>query len=149
MTSTVNPSNFNELGLIPELLARLSDLEYTQPTHIQAKAIPSILAGSDLIAGANTGSGKTATFALPMLQKCFLGKAVKKTQGKGNFVSGLILVPTRELAVQVADSVKSYSANLNGAIKTVAVFGGVSVNTQMQALRGGADIYRCNSWAFT
>tara|TARA_B100000929_G_C15481417_1_gene411355 strand:+ start:335 stop:1636 length:1302 start_codon:yes stop_codon:yes gene_type:complete len=140
MTSTVNPSNFNELGLIPELLARLSDLEYTQPTHIQAKAIPSILAGSDLIAGANTGSGKTATFALPMLQKCFLGKAVKKTQGKGNFVSGLILVPTRELAVQVADSVKSYSANFNGAIKTVAVFGGVSVNTQMQALRGGADI---------
>lgn len=140
MTSTVNLSNFNELGLIPELLARLSDLEYTQPTHIQAKAIPSILAGSDLIAGANTGSGKTATFALPMLQKCFLGKAVKKTQGKGNFVSGLILVPTRELAVQVADSVKSYSANFNGAIKTVAVFGGVSVNTQMQALRGGADI---------
>lgn len=140
MTSTANSSNFNELGLIPELLARLADLEYTQPTPIQAKAIPSILAGSDLIAGANTGSGKTATFALPMLQKCFLDKGLKKAQGKGNFVSGLILVPTRELAVQVADSVKSYSANFNGAIKTVAVFGGVSVNAQMQALRGGADI---------
>ena len=140
MTSTANSSNFNELGLIPELLARLGDLEYTQPTPIQAKAIPSILAGSDLIAGANTGSGKTATFALPMLQKCFLDKGLKKAQGKGNFVSGLILVPTRELAVQVADSVKSYSANFNGAIKTVAVFGGVSVNAQMQALRGGADI---------
>lgn len=140
MTSAANPSNFNELGLIPELLARLSDLEYTKPTPIQAKAIPSILAGSDLIAGANTGSGKTATFALPILQTLFLAQNAKKTVSKGNFVSGLILVPTRELAVQVADSVKSYSANFNGAIKTVAVFGGVSVNTQMQALRGGADI---------
>ncbi|MBQ4834447.1 DEAD/DEAH box helicase [Pseudoalteromonas sp. MMG010] len=140
MTSAVNPSNFNELGLIPELLARLSDLEYITPTPIQAKAIPSILTDSDLIAGANTGSGKTATFALPMLQKIFLAQGVKKTPGKGNYVSGLILVPTRELATQVADSVKSYSAHFNGAIKTVAVFGGVSVNAQMQALRGGADI---------
>ncbi|MDN3434713.1 DEAD/DEAH box helicase [Pseudoalteromonas sp. APC 3356] len=140
MTSAANPSTFNELGLIPELIARLSDLEYSQPTPIQAKAIPSILAGSDLIAGANTGSGKTATFALPMLQTLFLAQGAKKTASKGNFVSGLILVPTRELAVQVADSVKSYSAHFNGAIKTVAVFGGVSVNTQMQALRGGADI---------
>jgi len=138
MTSAANPSTFNELGLIPELIARLSDLEYSQPTPIQAKAIPSILAGSDLIAGANTGSGKTATFALPMLQTLFLAQGAKKTASKGNFVSGLILVPTRELAVQVADSVKSYSAHFNGAIKTVAVFGGVSVNTQMQALRGGA-----------
>ena len=140
MTSAANPSNFNELGLIPELIARLSDLEYSQPTPIQAKAIPSILAGSDLIAGANTGSGKTATFALPMLQTLFLAQGANKAPSKGNFVTGLILVPTRELAVQVADSVKSYSANFNGAIKTVAVFGGVSVNTQMQALRGGADI---------
>ena len=140
MTSAANPSNFNELGLIPELIARLSDLEYPQPTPIQAKAIPSILAGSDLIAGANTGSGKTATFALPMLQTLFLAQGANKAPSKGNFVTGLILVPTRELAVQVADSVKSYSANFNGAIKTVAVFGGVSVNTQMQALRGGADI---------
>ena len=140
MTSAANPSNFNELGLIPELIARLSDLEYTQPTPIQAKAIPSILAGNDLIAGANTGSGKTATFALPILQKLFLEQGAKKAASKGNYVTGLILVPTRELATQVADSVKSYSANFNGAIKTVAVFGGVSVNTQMQALRGGADI---------
>ncbi|HCP99150.1 MAG TPA: RNA helicase [Pseudoalteromonas sp.] len=140
MTSAANPSNFNELGLIPELIARLSDLEYTQPTPIQAKAIPSILAGSDLIAGANTGSGKTATFALPMLQTLFLAQGANKAPSKGNFVTGLILVPTRELAVQVADSVKSYSANFNGAIKTVPVFGGVSANTQMQALRGGADI---------
>ncbi len=140
MTSAASPSTFNDLGLIPELQARLTDLQYSQPTPIQAKAIPNVLAGSDLIAGANTGSGKTATFALPMLQTLFLAQGANKAPSKGNFVTGLILVPTRELAVQVADSVKSYSANFNGAIKTVAVFGGVSVNTQMQALRGGADI---------
>ncbi|WP_288986886.1 DEAD/DEAH box helicase, partial [uncultured Pseudoalteromonas sp.] len=140
MTLAASPSTFNDLGLIPELIARLTDLQYSQPTPIQAKAIPSVLAGSDLIAGANTGSGKTATFALPMLQTLFLAQGAKKTASKDNFVSGLILVPTRELATQVADNVKSYSAHFNGAIKTVAVFGGVSVNTQMQALRGGADI---------
>ena len=116
MTSAASPSTFNDLGLIPELQARLTDLEYNQPTPIQAKAIPSVLAGSDLIAGANTGSGKTATFALPMLQTLFLEQGAKKAASKGNFVTGLILVPTRELATQVADSVKSYSANFNGAI---------------------------------
>eukprot|EP00493_Phyllostaurus_siculus_P003965 UN03983 len=84
MTSAANPSNFNELGLIPELIARLSDLEYSQPTPIQAKAIPSILAGSDLIAGANTGSGKTATFALPMLQTQFLAQGANKAPSKDN-----------------------------------------------------------------
>ena len=128
-TTLTTPASFSELGLITPLLARLVELEYQQPTPIQAQAIPSVLAGRDLIAGANTGSGKTATFALPMLQTLFLAQGAKKAASKGNFVTGLILVPTRELATQVADSVKSYSANFNGAIKTVAVFGGVSVNT--------------------
>jgi ATP-dependent RNA helicase RhlE len=141
MTSVATPANFNELGLIPPLLARLTELEYQHPTPIQAQAIPSVLAGHDLIAGANTGSGKTATFALPLLQHLFQQKSVDKSlSNKGNYVSGLILVPTRELAKQVADSIKSYSAHFNGAIKTLAVFGGVSANTQMLALRGGADI---------
>jgi ATP-dependent RNA helicase RhlE len=141
MTSVATPANFNELGLIPPLLARLTELEYQQPTPIQAQAIPSVLAGHDLIAGANTGSGKTATFALPLLQHLFQQKSADKSlSNKGNYVSGLILVPTRELAKQVADSIKSYSAHFNGAIKTLAVFGGVSANTQMLALRGGADI---------
>tara|TARA_B110001454_G_scaffold159968_1_gene149348 strand:+ start:2581 stop:3930 length:1350 start_codon:yes stop_codon:yes gene_type:complete len=142
------PSNqinsFKELNLISPLLARLADLEYQLPTPIQAQAIPSILAGRDLIAGANTGSGKTATFALPLLQKIAHQIAEQSSpnspKAEGNYVSGLILVPTRELAKQVADSIRSYAVNLNGAIKTVAVFGGVSVNTQMQALRGGTDI---------
>lgn len=149
--TVITPSNFTELGLIPPLLARLIELEYQQPTPIQAQAIPSVLAGRDLIAGANTGSGKTATFALPLLQHISqnigeqLGSEKSSSNknnksSKGNYVTGLILVPTRELAKQVADSIKSYSAHFNGAIKTLAVFGGVSANTQMLALRGGTDI---------
>ncbi|KXF83388.1 DEAD/DEAH box helicase [Enterovibrio coralii] len=139
MTTAKTPASFSELGLISLLLARLAELEYTQPTPIQAKAIPSVLTGRDLIAGANTGSGKTATFALPMLQQ-ILSKGEKSKGGKGNYVTGLVLVPTRELAKQVADSIKSYAVHSNGAVKTVAVFGGVSANTQMLALRGGTDI---------
>jgi len=144
MTTVTTPANFTELGLIPPLLARLTELEYQQPTPIQAQAIPSVLAGRDLIAGANTGSGKTASFALPLLQQLHAVKSEdsKSTSNnnKGNYVTGLILVPTRELAKQVADSIKSYAVHFNGMIKTVAVFGGVSVNTQMLALRGGTDI---------
>ncbi len=140
MTTVTTPATFTELGLITPLLARLAELEYQQPTPIQAQAIPSVLAGRDLIAGANTGSGKTATFALPMLQQIRAEKPVSGKGSKGNFVAGLILVPTRELAKQVADSIKSYAVHFNGDIKTVAVFGGVSVNTQMLALRGGTDI---------
>jgi len=151
MTSATSPIKFTELGLISPLLARLSELEYLLPTSIQEKAIPSVLAGRDLIAGANTGSGKTATFALPILQQLYneaqllakkneTSKKPDKDSKKGNYVSGVILVPTRELAKQVADSIKSYAVHFNGAIKTIAVFGGVSVNTQMLALRGGTDV---------
>jgi len=140
MTTVTTPANFTELGLISPLLARLTELEYQQPTPIQAQAIPSVLAGRDLIAGANTGSGKTAAFALPILQHLHTEKPSSSKSSKGNYVTGLILVPTRELAKQVADSIKSYAAHFNGVIKTVAVFGGVSANTQMLALRGGTDI---------
>ncbi len=142
MTSTKTLTHFNELGLIPPLLARLVELNYQVPTPIQAKAIPSILAGRDLIGGANTGSGKTATFALPLLQQLSNNQTntAQAKANKSNTVAKLILVPTRELAKQVADSIKSYAAHFNGVIKTVAVFGGVSVNTQMLALRGGTDI---------
>ncbi|WP_085297392.1 DEAD/DEAH box helicase [Cognaticolwellia mytili] len=140
MTTVTTPASFTELGLIPPLLARLAELEYQQPTPIQAQAIPSVIAGRDLIAGANTGSGKTATFALPLLQQLHTEKSSGNSVSKGNYVTGLVLVPTRELAKQVADSIKSYAVHFNGAIKTLAVFGGVSANTQMLALRGGTDI---------
>lgn len=140
MTTVTAPTNFKELGLTSPLLARLTELDYQQPTPIQAQAIPIILAGRDLIAGANTGSGKTASFALPLLQNLHADKSLRNKSTDGNFVTGLILVPTRELAKQIADNIKSYASHLNGAIKTVAVFGGVSANTQMLALRGGTDI---------
>ncbi|MEZ9131568.1 DEAD/DEAH box helicase [Vibrio breoganii] len=141
MTNATTSNSFADLALIKPLLARLEELEYQQPTPIQAQIIPSVLAGRDVIAGANTGSGKTAAFALPMLQELFTKHdLVKSSSSKGNYVSGLILVPTRELAKQVADNIKSYAVHFNGEIKTVAVFGGVSTNAQMQALRGGTDI---------
>jgi len=140
MTTTEMPSSFTELGLIAPLLTRLTELEYQQPTPIQAQAIPSILAGRDLVAGANTGSGKTAAFALPILQRLHAEKSLSSENNRGNYVTGLVLVPTRELAKQIADSIKSYALHFNGEIKTVAVFGGVSANTQMLALRGGTDI---------
>jgi len=143
-TTNIAPANFTDLGLISPLLTRLTELKYLQPTPIQVQAIPSALAGRDLIAGANTGSGKTAAFALPILQQLSLYSATNNRssskKSEGNYVSGLILVPTRELAKQVADSIKSYAVHFNGTIKTVAVFGGVSANTQMLALRGGTDI---------
>jgi len=140
MPTVETPTNFTELGLITPLLTRLTELEYEQPTPIQSQAIPSILAGRDLMAGANTGSGKTAAFALPVLQRLYAEAPSSRQSNQGNYVKGLILVPTRELAKQVADSIKSYALHFNGVIKTVAVFGGVSVNTQMLALRGGTDI---------
>ncbi|MCP4321627.1 MAG: DEAD/DEAH box helicase, partial [Alteromonadales bacterium] len=92
-TAVTTPTNFTELGLISPLLARLTELDHLLPTPIQGQAIPTVLAGRDLIAGANTGSGKTAAFALPILQQ--LSKASDSKSSKGNYVNGLILVPTR------------------------------------------------------
>jgi ATP-dependent RNA helicase RhlE len=131
------PATFTEFGLHSALLSRLVELSYLTPTPIQAQTIGSILAGQDLLGGANTGSGKTAAFALPILHHLLAGKTKAL---KANAVRALVLVPTRELAKQVADSFKSYAVHSNGGVKVVAAFGGVSVNTQMQALRGGADV---------
>ncbi|MZI94256.1 DEAD/DEAH box helicase [Vibrio sp. CAIM 722] len=138
MTDNSQQATFTSLGLVSTLVERLQELEYSQPTPIQSDAIPHILEGRDLVGGANTGSGKTAAFALPLLQKILEQDAMQTR--RGNFVSHLVLVPTRELASQVAYSIKSYSYHLRDKLKTVAVFGGVSVNPQMLALRGGSDI---------
>ncbi|MCG9698332.1 DEAD/DEAH box helicase [Shewanella sp. Isolate11] len=128
-------STFSQLQLSEALQTRLTELNYHQPTAVQQQAIPVILAGRDLLAGANTGSGKTAAFALPLLQKL-----VGQRASGGNFVSALVLVPTRELAQQVADSFVNYGAGLKPRAKVQAVYGGVSINTQMLALRGGVDV---------
>lgn len=132
--------NFAQLGIIPLLANRLGELAYMSPTPIQAATIPAVLAGRDILAGANTGSGKTAAFAVPLLQHLFEAKNSAKTDKPSNDVKCLVLVPTRELAQQVADSFLSYASHLNGKLKIVAAFGGVSVNSQMQSLRAGADV---------
>lgn len=128
-------SPFNSLGLVPELSCRVEQLGYYQPTSIQKQSIPALLNKRDLLAQAETGSGKTAAFGLPLLQ---LVMGVSK-QG-GNHIKGLILVPTRELAQQVTDSLQSYGSNLTPKPSIRAVFGGVSINPQMLSLRGGCDI---------
>jgi ATP-dependent RNA helicase RhlE len=122
--------SFTDLGLAPELLRALSDKGYTTPTPIQSRAIPAVLAGSDVLAAAQTGTGKTAAFVLPMLQRL--------VAGAGRSPRALILTPTRELAAQVADSARSYGKYL--AVRTAVVFGGVSINPQITALRSGCDL---------
>ncbi|MBT8137941.1 MAG: DEAD/DEAH box helicase [Gammaproteobacteria bacterium] len=125
---------FNELGLSAELLRAVEKQGYLEATPIQQQAIPPILAGKDVLAAAQTGTGKTAGFTLPLLQRLQSGKP----GGRGAPVRALILVPTRELAAQVNESVRTYGAHL--PFKTAVIFGGVSINPQISRLRKGADI---------
>ena len=127
--------SFSELGLCPELLQAVAEANYSIPTPVQAAAIPSILRGLDVQACAQTGSGKSAAFALPMLQRL-----VSRAAASDRRVSGLVLVPTRELAAQVAAAFRSLGRYWPRPIKVVTVIGGVSINPQMMELRGGADI---------
>jgi ATP-dependent RNA helicase RhlE len=122
--------SFDSLGLKPELLRAVADKGYTEPTPIQKEAIPAVLAGRDVLAGAQTGTGKTAGFVLPILQR--LG-----ARGARN-PRCLVLVPTRELAAQVEQSVKDYGKYVD--LRSVVVFGGVSERPQIDKLRFGCDI---------
>ncbi|MEP7242333.1 MAG: DEAD/DEAH box helicase [Gammaproteobacteria bacterium] len=123
--------SFADLGLAPELLRAVSEKGYTEATPIQIQAIPVVLAGRDLLAGAQTGTGKTAAFVLPILQK--LGVPVTERSPRA-----LVLTPTRELAAQVAESARSYGKY--AGLRTVVVFGGVGINPQIDALRSGCDV---------
>src|SRR4051812_39897610 len=122
--------SFTDLGLKPELLRALDEKGYSAPTPIQAQAIPAVLAGGDVLAGAQTGTGKTAAFVLPMLQ--MLGQAT------GRAPRAVVLTPTRELAAQVAESARTYGKHVG--VRTVVVFGGVSINPQIDALYDGCDL---------
>ena len=126
---------FSSLGLSPELLRAVADSNYADPTPVQKEAIPAILQGRDVWACAQTGSGKTAAFALPLLQS-----ATKLDRGTPLPLHTLVLVPTRELAAQVGESIRHFAGYLPRRLKVIDVFGGVSINPQMMALRGGADI---------
>jgi ATP-dependent RNA helicase RhlE len=125
--------SFTPLGLQESLLRAVQTEGYTQPTPIQAQAIPAILSGRDVMAAAQTGTGKTAGFTLPLLQN--LGKGER---ARTNQVRALVLTPTRELAAQVLESVRNYGYHEN--LRSVVVFGGVGINPQMMAMRKGADI---------
>ena len=126
--------NFTELGLIDPLLRALEVLGYETPTPVQAQAIPAVLAGQDLMAAAQTGTGKTAGFALPLLQRL----AEAPTPVASNAVRVLVLVPTRELAEQVFASFGDYGHFL--PLRITAAYGGVSINPQMMRLRRGVDV---------
>ncbi len=126
--------SFETLGLSPALLRALSETNYTTPTPIQAEAIPLILAGRDLLGGAQTGTGKTAAFALPMLQRI----SELTTPRQSRRPRALILTPTRELAVQVHDSVRKYGKYLR--MPSTVVYGGAGMSPQIDALRRGVDI---------
>jgi len=129
--------SFSTLGLADALLRAVADQGYSSPTPIQAKAIPAVLAGSDVLAAAQTGTGKTAGFVLPMLDR--LGSKSHRDQGNARrFVRALILVPTRELAAQVETSVKTYGRHL--PLTSTIVIGGASPQRQAAALRRGVDI---------
>jgi ATP-dependent RNA helicase RhlE len=126
---------FTSLGLAEPLLRAIADAGYTIPTPIQAQAIPQVLAGSDLLAAAQTGTGKTAGFTLPILHHLSTRAVVSPKPGRPRC---LILVPTRELAAQVEESVKTYGKYL--ALKSMVMFGGVNINPQFKTLRARVDI---------
>lgn len=131
-------ASFATLGLHPLLMSALTELGYQQATPVQQSAIPAILQGRDMVAGAETGSGKTAAFALPLLHS--LHTQTLQTTAKGNQVRALVIAPTRELAIQIGQAINAYGQYLQPRLKVCTVFGGVSINPQMLALRGGADI---------
>jgi superfamily II DNA/RNA helicase len=126
---------FSSLGLSTDLLRAIAERNYRSPTAIQRAAIPPILEGRDVWACAQTGSGKTAAFAWPLLQQ-----TLNRGRDAPLPVRTLILVPTRELAGQVGESIRFYARYLPRPTKTIVVFGGISMNPQMMALRGGADL---------
>jgi len=127
--------SFDSLGLNADILRAVAEQGYREPTPIQRQAIPVVLAGRDLLASAQTGTGKTAGFTLPLLQR--LSEKPATTRGRRP-VRALILTPTRELAAQVGENVREYSQYLN--MRSLVVFGGVSINPQMMKLRGGVDV---------
>jgi ATP-dependent RNA helicase RhlE len=129
--------SFDTLGLCPELLRAVHEQGYTVPTPIQAKAIPAVLGGGDLLAGAQTGTGKTAGFTLPMLQRLLKGRPVKDARGRPG-IRALVLTPTRELAAQVEESVRTYGQYT--LLTSMVMFGGVGMQPQVDRLRRGVDI---------
>jgi len=125
--------SFDRLGLSPELLRAVSLQGYTEPTPVQAESIPLVLAGRDVLAGAQTGTGKTAAFVLPMLQRLHASRPAGP-----RVIRALILTPTRELALQVEESVRTYGTQ--NPIRSTTIYGGVGFDPQVRHLRAGPEI---------
>ena len=128
---------FDELNLAPAILKAVREQGYETPTPIQAQAIPAVLAGQDLLGGAQTGTGKTAAFTLPMLHKLTKGQSKTNKFGKDG-VAALVLTPTRELAAQVEESIRTYGKYL--PLTSAVIFGGVGMNPQIDRIKKGVDI---------
>ena len=128
--------SFTQLGLSDAILRAVTELGYSTPTPIQVQAIPAVMAGGDLLAGAQTGTGKTAGFTLPILHR--LSSIEKNPNIQGTPIRALILTPTRELAAQVEESVRQYSKYLK--LSSTVIFGGVGINPQIKLLKHGIDI---------
>ncbi len=129
--------SFADLKLAPELLKALDEAGYVNPTPIQAQAIPQVMQGHDLMAGAQTGTGKTAAFALPLLHK-LLPHASTSTSPARHPVRALVLTPTRELAIQVEENIRVYAKHTK--LRSLVVFGGVDIKTQTPALKNGVEV---------
>ena len=129
--------NFDELNLAPAILKAVYEQGYETPTPIQAQAIPAVLDGKDLLGGAQTGTGKTAAFMLPILHKLSMSRSVQNKFG-GNGIRALILTPTRELAAQVEESAREYGKYLQ--LTSTVIFGGVGMNPQIAKVKKGVDI---------
>ncbi len=129
--------NFDDLNLAPAILKAVREQGYDTPTPIQAQAIPAVLAGHDLLAGAQTGTGKTAAFTLPMLHKLSMSRSATNRFGVFG-IRALVLTPTRELAAQVEESVRTYGKHLQ--LQSAVIFGGVGMAAQIKALKKGVDI---------
>jgi superfamily II DNA/RNA helicase len=136
--TTASHDPFAALGLGPQLVAAVQAAGYETPTPVQTAVTSAVLAGRDVLARAATGSGKTAAFGLPLLQR--LLDQPHSRSARGNPVAVLVLAPTRELVMQICDVLSGFSAALHPSIRVKAIFGGVAINPQMMALRGGADI---------
>jgi superfamily II DNA/RNA helicase len=132
-----DPKDFTHFGLDPLLLSAIAEMGYQTPTPIQAKAIPVVLKGGDVMGAAQTGTGKTAGFGLPMLQR-LLPHANTSMSPARHPVRGLVLTPTRELAEQVADNLKKYASKT--ALRVTCVYGGVDMDPQTEALRRGCEV---------
>ncbi len=130
-------TTFSELGLAPDILRALDEMGYATPTPIQEQVIPLALQGGDILGAAQTGTGKTAAFALPLIQR-LLPFANSGTSPAKHPIRALILTPTRELAIQVEESVKAYTKHV--PLRSLVVFGGVSINTQIPILKAGVEI---------